>query len=239
MTLLSDITVSFPTSAFAPLAVGFFGLGTGYLVYGPQELLNLPERTRSVDITTGLWGIWMAGFMQFLAGVYLWVGLAWFHTFRASVLYMAALAFTAYGVHWFSLGMARALHSDPRPNEFMAIAYTLLSVLGIIVFFNASDWVVGLVFVGLTAVYISEFFATLFVRHPTLQPQHAGAPGGEASGTKPPPGGPSPQDGSGLEEVNALAERSLGFFRLLTGTWLMYVTYAVTLDLTSGMHLPT
>lgn len=29
MTLLSATTVTFPESAFAPLAVGYFGLGTG------------------------------------------------------------------------------------------------------------------------------------------------------------------------------------------------------------------
>jgi hypothetical protein len=37
--------ISFPPSAFVPLAVGFFGLGTGYLIYGPQELLKLPVVT--------------------------------------------------------------------------------------------------------------------------------------------------------------------------------------------------
>ena len=33
-------TVSFPESAFIPLAVGFFGLATGYLIYGPEELFS-------------------------------------------------------------------------------------------------------------------------------------------------------------------------------------------------------
>jgi hypothetical protein len=28
-------TVTFPTSALVPLSVGFFGLGTGYLIYEP------------------------------------------------------------------------------------------------------------------------------------------------------------------------------------------------------------
>jgi hypothetical protein len=206
-------TVTFPLSAFVPIAIGFFGLGTGYLIYGPEELFRLPPRNRSVDITTGIWGIWMPGFMQLLTGVYLWVGLVWFHTFTAPPLYMAALAFTAYGVHWFALGLARSLGGDPRPNEFMAIAFTLISILGMIVFFRASDWVVGLVFVGLTCVYVSEFVATMF----------AILPG--------PTGQPTP--------VNAFGERAVGFFRLLTGAWLMYVTYAVTLDAPSGMHLPT
>jgi hypothetical protein len=79
--LFAATTVTFPASAFVPLAVGFFGLGTGYLIYGPEELFGLPQRSRSVDLTTGLWGIWMPGFMQFLTGVYLWVGLLWFHSF--------------------------------------------------------------------------------------------------------------------------------------------------------------
>jgi hypothetical protein len=31
----SSAIISLPLSAFPPLAVGFFGLGTGYLIYGP------------------------------------------------------------------------------------------------------------------------------------------------------------------------------------------------------------
>lgn len=33
---------------------------------------------------------------------------------------MAALAFTAYGVHWFALGLGRTFGGDPRPNAMMA-----------------------------------------------------------------------------------------------------------------------
>jgi quinol-cytochrome oxidoreductase complex cytochrome b subunit len=46
----------------------------------------------------------MPGFMQFVTGTYLFLGLTLFHSFVAPALYMAALAFTAYGVHWFALG---------------------------------------------------------------------------------------------------------------------------------------
>jgi hypothetical protein len=42
----------FQPSAFVPLALGFFGLGTGYLIYGPQELAGDPQRDRRVDLTT-------------------------------------------------------------------------------------------------------------------------------------------------------------------------------------------
>jgi hypothetical protein len=145
-------TVSFPESAFIPIAVGFFGLATGYLIYGPEELFKLPTRSRPVDLTTGIWGIWMPGFLQFLTGVYLFAGLAWFHSFREPTLYMTALAFTAYGVHWFAIGMARTFGGDPRPTGLMSVPFTFLSVLGIIVFFNAHDEPVGVLFIGLTLV---------------------------------------------------------------------------------------
>jgi hypothetical protein len=153
--------VSFGPSAFVPLALGFFGLGTGYLIYGPQELAGFPGRTRPVDITTGIWGIWMPGFLQFLTGVFLFVGLTWFGSFTAKPLYMAALAFTAFGVHWWAIGMARVFGSDPRPNALMSIPFLVLSVLGAVVFFGASDNPVGALFVGLAVVYICDFFASL------------------------------------------------------------------------------
>jgi hypothetical protein len=105
------------------------------------------------------------------------------------------------------------LGGDPRPNEAMAVAFTVISVLGMVVFFKANDWPVGLVFVGLTCVYISEFFAGLFSRHP----ERDGQP----------------------RLVNMIGERALGFSRLATGAWLMYLTFAVTLNTTSGTSLPT
>jgi hypothetical protein len=76
-----------------------FGLAVGYLVYGAQELLGYPHRPDAkVDLATGIWGVWMPGLMQVIAGVILFVGLAWFGSFAESPpLYMAALAFTAYG----------------------------------------------------------------------------------------------------------------------------------------------
>jgi hypothetical protein len=194
------ITVfSFPTSAFPPLALGFFGLGTGYLIYGPEELFSFPARDRSVNITTGLWGIWMPGFMQFLAGTYLFVGLTWFHSFKEPALYMAALAFTAFGVHWFALGLNRTFSTDVRPNAFMCVAFLLISILGTITFFHNDDNPVAGLFIGLMCVYVSEFFASLRV---------------------------------------PIGERALGFFHLGTGLWLMYLTFAVTLNFTSGYTLP-
>src|ERR1700693_5297895 len=107
---------SLPQSPFPPLAVGFFGLRTGYLLYGPQEVFGSPARSDSVDFATGMWGIWMPGFMQFITGIYLFAGLTLFGTFKTPSLYMAALAFTAYGVHWFALGWNRLHGPAPRVN---------------------------------------------------------------------------------------------------------------------------
>ena len=50
--------VTFAASAFPPLALGFFGLGTGYLIYGPQELAGWPKRDDRVDRASGVWGVW-------------------------------------------------------------------------------------------------------------------------------------------------------------------------------------
>src|SRR5580704_8501126 len=178
---LASVQFSLPASPFPPLAVGFFGLGTGYLVYGTQELFGYPPRDERVDLATGIWGIWMPGFMQFLTGVYLFLGLTLFGTFTASPpLYMAALAFTAYGVHWFALGWIRLRRADARANIGMTVAFLALSVLGIIVFFKAGDDPVGGLFIGLACVYVAEFFATLGPGRARLPP------GGEGSRLLPP-----------------------------------------------------
>ena len=164
----SSAIVSLPLSAFPPLAVGFFGLGTGYLIYGPQELFGFPRRDQAVDATSGIWGIWMPGFMQFITGTYLFLGLTLFHSFVSPALYMAALAFTAYGVHWFALGWVRLRRTDPRPQVGMSIAFLIISILGIIVFFHAGDHPVGGLFIGLTGVYVGEFLANLAGDAPKL-----------------------------------------------------------------------
>jgi hypothetical protein len=156
--------VSFVQSAFPPLALGFFGLGTGYLIYGPQELLRWPARDESVDRATGVWGIWMPGFCQLVTGIILFVGMTWLQVFSKSPpLYMAAFAFSAYGIHWFAIGWNRLQRNDPRPNAGMCVAYTIISIMGVVVFFAAGDWPVGLLFVGLTLIYISDFFAAFRV----------------------------------------------------------------------------
>lgn len=190
---------AFEISQFPPLALGFFGLGTGYLIWGPQELFGFPPREPSVDRTVGVWGIWLPGFCQFVTGVILFIGLTWFQVFDEAPLYMAALAFSAFGIHWFALGWNRYQGNDPRPNAGMSVAFVVLSVLGMFVFFGVGDWPVGLLFAGLTWVYVSDFFASL--------------------GMVP-------------------AERVLGLAHVVTGLWLMYLTFAVTLNFAAGYSLP-
>jgi hypothetical protein len=167
----ASIQLTLPQSPFPPLAVGFFGLGTGYLIYGTQELFGYPPRDERVDLATGIWGVWMPGFMQFLTGTYLFLGLTLFGTFTASPpLYMAALAFTAYGVHWFAMGWIRLRRADARANIGMTIAFLLISILGVIVFFKSGDDPVGGLFIGLACVYVAEFFATLSPDVPVFRP---------------------------------------------------------------------
>lgn len=148
--------VIFPVSAYPPLARGFFGLGTGYLIWGPQELFGWPRRDERVDRALGTWGIWLPGLCQLLAGLILFVGLTWFEVFEAPTLYMAALAFSAYGIHWFALGWDRYRGNDPRVNAGVSVAYMVLSALGATVFFAVKDWPVGIVFIGLFFVYAAK-----------------------------------------------------------------------------------
>ncbi|MGH3096932.1 MAG: hypothetical protein ACRDMV_13155 [Streptosporangiales bacterium] len=211
MLVAADPTFAFPESAFAPVVLGFFGLGTGYLIYGPQELFHKPERNADVDRSTGVWGIWMPGFCQLLTGVYLFVGMTWFQVFKDPLLYMAALAFSAYGIHWFAIGWNRLQATDARPNGHMAIPFTIISILGMVVFFAAGAWPVGVLFAGLTAVYVTDFFGSFkLIMRPI---------------------------GGSAEPVN-IGERAHGIAHLLTGVWLMYLTFSTTLNISLGYHLP-
>ena len=197
---------TFVPSAFPPLALGFFGLGTGYLIYGPYELLKWPPRENGVAESLGTWGIWLPGFCQFVCGTMLFAGLTFFRVFglspdgrplTATPDYMAALAFSAYGIHWFAMGWNRAHGHDPRPNAGMSVAFMVISALGAVVFFHASDWPVGLLFVLLFLIYLSDFFHAVGV---------------------------------------AIAENAHGLFHCVTGVWLMYLTFAVGVNFSLGFH---
>jgi hypothetical protein len=150
-------TLSLTHSPFVPVAIGFFGLGAGYFVWGGQALFDFPKSTPDVNRTMGMWGFWMPGFLQFLTGVYLIIGLTWFDVFgNAAPLYMAGLAFTAYGIHWFAMAHRRYIGSSSAPDGWIAIAFLFLSALGLDVFFRVGDSQVMLIFVGLTLIYLVE-----------------------------------------------------------------------------------
>ena len=189
--------VTFASSPFVPVAIGFFGLGTGYFIWGGQALFGFPKTSPEVNRSLGLWGFWMPGFMQFLTGIYLLIGLTWFSVFRnVAPLYMAGLAFTDYGIHWFAMAHRRYIDSNVQLDGWMAIAFLFLSILGVDVVWRAGDMPVMIIFVGLTAIYATEV--------PTrLLPWNSGL-------------------------------RLIGLFQFVTGVWLMYCTYAMTVDLALG-----
>ncbi len=150
-------TFTFASSPFVPVAIGFFGLGTGYFIWGGQALFGFPKTSPEVNRSLGLWGFWMPGFMQFLTGIYLLTGLTWFNVFsKAAPLYMAGLAFTAYGIHWFAMAHRRYIDSSAQLDGWMAIAFLFLSILGVDVFRRAGDIPVMIIFVGLTLIYATE-----------------------------------------------------------------------------------
>lgn len=190
-------TFTLASSPFWPVAIGFFGLGTGYFIWGGQALFGFPKPSPEVNRTMGMWGFWMPGFMQFITGVYLVVGMTWFGVFdNAAPLYMAGLAFTAYGIHWFAMAHRRYINSSAEPDGWMAIAFLFVSLLGIDVFLKAGDIPVMIVFIGLALIYATEIPTRL---------------GGWAAGL-----------------------RLVGLWQFLTGIWLMYCTYAVTVNLALG-----
>lgn len=197
--MLGATPFTFPTSAYIPVAVGFFGLGTGYFVWGGQALFGLPKSSPEVDRTMGMWALWMPGFMQFVTGILLLVGLTWFNVFGyAPPLYMAGLAFTAYGIHWFAMAHRRFIGSSATPDGWMAIAFLAISVLGVIVFAKADDIPVMFVFIGLSLIYLTEIPTRL-----------AGW---------------------------SVGGRFVALWQVLTGIWLMYLTYGVTVDTALGYH---
>ncbi|MEM0139499.1 MAG: hypothetical protein QXZ44_02670 [Ferroplasma sp.] len=150
-------------AALPPLAVGFFGLGIGYFVFGGSTIFGLPrEKNENVNHAMGMWGIWMPGFMQFLAGTYIFLGLTIFHAFRGTpILYMAGLAFTAYGVHWFALGYNKYKGADTTVDGFMAVGFLWISITGAVVFGIGNDIPVMILFILLAFVYINDIPASL------------------------------------------------------------------------------
>src|SRR5882672_5129600 len=157
MLTLAQQDLTNATAVYAPVAVGFFGLATGYFIWGGQALFGFPKDDPGLNRTMGMWGFWMPGFMQFLTGVYLMVGLTWFTVFQADPpLYMAALAFTAYGIHWFAMAYRRSIGASSELEGWMAIPFLLLSILGAIVFAASGAPALVILFIGLSLIYATE-----------------------------------------------------------------------------------
>ncbi|WP_338598302.1 hypothetical protein V6M85_07035 [Sulfolobus tengchongensis] len=103
----------------------------------------------------------MPGFMQFITGLILWIYITLFNISTSNAIYMAAVAFTAYGVHWFAMGLNKHYGGDTRVDGYMAIAFLWLSIIGAFVFYKVGDIPVGILFTLLTLVYISDIPASL------------------------------------------------------------------------------
>jgi hypothetical protein len=147
---------TFASSPFVPVAIGLFGLGTGYFIWGGQALFGFPKASPDVNRTLGIWGFWMPGFMQFLTGLSV-DGTDLVHVFgKAAPLYMTGHAFTAYGIHWFAMSYRRYIDSSAQPDGWTAIAFLFLSILGVDVFRRAGEIPVMLIFVGLALIYAIE-----------------------------------------------------------------------------------
>ncbi|KYP81197.1 hypothetical protein [Ferroacidibacillus organovorans] len=194
--------MNYPVSSFFPIAIGFLSLSINYFVQGGSVLFDGPRHTkdpRQNEKMLGLWGMLLGGFGQLLTGTYLMVGLSWFPVYRdAAPLYMAAVAFSVYGIHWVVLGLRRFLGLDAGSEAWMSIPLLGLSVLGTISFGMAGDQPAMILFIGLILIYISELMA----RFTQIQ----------------------------------FWVKSLAFFQLITGIWLLYLTYGVTLNTANGLH---
>ena len=195
---MTQESLTFASSPFWPIAIGFFGLGTGYFIWGGQALFGYPQNSPEVDRTMGLWGFWMPGFCQFLTGVYLMVGLTWFNVFgNAAPLYMAGVAFTVYGIHWFAMAYRRYVGSSATPDGWMAIAYLFISVLGAFGVWPRRRHPRHDYFHRLDLDLLSSKFQRAW-------------PGWTTGG------------------------RLVALFQCLTGIWLMYCTWAVTVNTALG-----
>jgi len=113
---------------------------------------------------------------------------------------MAAVAFTAYGVHWFALGLNKHYGGDIRVDGYMAIAFLWISIIGALVFYSVGDFPVGILFTLLALVYISDIPASLL--------------------------------------ASRTWTRIKGAFHLITGVWLMYLTFAAITSFALGWILP-
>ncbi|GGT85692.1 hypothetical protein GCM10010289_01710 [Streptomyces violascens] len=105
------------------------------------------------------------GSCRLVTGLILFVGLTWFQVFaKEQPLYMAASAFSAYGILWFAIGWNRYRFNDPRTDAGMCVAFMVISAMGATMFFKVADRPAGLLFLGLFAICFSDLFASIGLR---------------------------------------------------------------------------
>ena len=98
------ISIQFAASRFVPVAIGFFGLGTGSFIWGGQALFGFPRNQPGSEQNDGNVGVLDAGLHAIHHRRLPFGWTTWFNVFgNAAPLYMAGLAFTAYGIHWFAM----------------------------------------------------------------------------------------------------------------------------------------
>jgi hypothetical protein len=115
---------TFANSPFGPVAIGFFGLGTGYFIWGGQALFGYPKAGPK-SIAPWACGVSGGPALPIPHGVNLMVGLTWFNVFgNAAPLYMAGVAFIVYGIHWFAM-THRAKAQEEEPPGFWELAVLL------------------------------------------------------------------------------------------------------------------
>ncbi len=152
-----NMVMAFAQSMYVPLAIAFFGMAANYLVSGGQALFQHPKDCPDSHKSLGLWGFWMGGFMPFITGVYLMVGLSWFAVYGSKPpLYLFAVTLTAYGVQWFYSGWRRYVGAGDEFEGWMAIPFALLSLFAMIVFFDIGAVMPAILYLLLTLIYLSE-----------------------------------------------------------------------------------
>lgn len=151
------MTVHFAPSPFSPIAMSFFGLGTGYIILGGQALFNYPPSTADVRRALGVWAVCVPGVVQTVASIVMLVGLTWFGVFEAKPdRYFLAVAFLGFAAHWLAMGFVRYTGVSELVEGWMGLPFFCIAFLGIWIFLAAGDIGVAIAFMLLSLVYLAD-----------------------------------------------------------------------------------
>ena len=160
---------TFASSPFVPVAIGFLAWvpATSSLHLGWSGLVWFSQDQSRSQPNPGLMGFLDAGLHAAPHGHLSVDRITWFNVFsNAAPLYMAGLAFTAYGIHWFAMAHRRYIDSSAQLDGWMALAFLFLSILGVDVFRRSGDIPVMIILVGLTLIYATEIPTRLLSWNP-------------------------------------------------------------------------